>query len=35
MLNPSNQFGIQNLRISGGKMNKNGPRIILPNKMFV
>ena len=32
---PSNQFGIQNLRISGGKLNRNGPRIILPNKMFV
>ena len=34
ILNPSNQFGIQNLRLSGGKMNRNGPRIILPNKMF-
>jgi hypothetical protein len=22
------------LRLSGGKMNRNGPRIILPNKMF-
>jgi len=35
IVNPSNQFGIQNLRISGGKVNRNGPRIILPNKMFV
>ena len=34
IVNPSNQFGIQNLRISGGKVNRNGPRIILPNKMF-
>ena len=34
IINPSKQFGIQNLRISGGKVNRNGPRIILPNKMF-
>ena len=35
IINPAKQFGIQNLIISGGKQNRNGPRIILPKNMFV
>ena len=35
IINPAKQFGIQNLLISGGKQNRNGPRIILPKNMFV
>ena len=31
---PAKQYGIQNLLLSGGKPNRNGPRIILPKNMF-
>ena len=34
IINPSKQFGIQNLLLSGTKQNRGGPRIIVPNKMF-
>ena len=33
IINPAKQYGIQNLLLSGGKPNRNGPRIILPRNM--